>query len=261
MQSKLSHSQRQIQALAAQIKESGGTPTFVKNLKGNSKGKKGRSRSPGGSSKDSDASSVASKNSTKKGAGNKSCKPKAKAKGKASSSSPRDEPKKARGNAGSTPPQSPRQSVASDSNRSSSNGSSGSGNEKIDRVCHFHKPWRKPEQGGPKKCTNTDCRYIHAGSEKAYREKLAAQPKKKASRGQVARVPGLLLSAALLAAIPGQTESTATTDARFPWYADSGHEAGLEVLGIRSHSRPSWVDEMQTLLPTIRNGKCDWDRM
>ena len=145
-----------------------------------------------------------------------------------------------RGNAGSAaPPGSPRSSSASGSG-SSSNGSEGSGNGPIDRVCHFHKPWRKPEQGGPRKCTSgKDCRYIHTDSEKAYREKLAAQgPQKKSSRGQVARVPGLLLTAALLAAIPGQTESTATTDARFPWYADSGHEAGLEVLGFSSHSRP-----------------------
>ena len=39
------------------------------------------------------------------------------------------------------------------------------------------------------------------------------------------------------------TESTATSDARFSWYADSGHEAGLEVSGFSSHSRPSWADE------------------
>ncbi len=54
MQSKLSHSQRQIQALAAQIKESGGTPIFVKNPEGNSKDKKERSRGPE-SAKGSDA--------------------------------------------------------------------------------------------------------------------------------------------------------------------------------------------------------------
>ena len=90
MQVKLSHAHRQLQAMAAQVREQGGTPIFVKNPKGNSKGKKDRSRSPGGSSKDSDAGSVASKYYNKKGAGKKSGKPKAKAKGKASASSPRD---------------------------------------------------------------------------------------------------------------------------------------------------------------------------
>ena len=57
LHAKLSHKDRQIQALAAQIQEHGGAPIFVNNLKGSSKGKKGRSRSPG-SAKDSDAGSV-----------------------------------------------------------------------------------------------------------------------------------------------------------------------------------------------------------
>ena len=89
LHAKLSHKDRQIQALAAQIEESGGTPIFVKNPKGSSKGKKGRSRSPG-SAKDSDAGSVSSKSSNKKGAGRGSGKPKAKAKGKANSSTSKD---------------------------------------------------------------------------------------------------------------------------------------------------------------------------
>ena len=276
MQVKLSHAHRQLQAMAAQVREAGLSPIFVKNPKGGTKGNKNnRSRSPGNSSKTSDAGSVKSENSGRKGRGKNSGKPKAKAKGKAKAGSSGDakdisevvcyncgdkghysnkctKPKKARGSPGSTPPGSSKSSSASSSSgRSSSNGSQDSGTGPIDRVCHFHKPWRKKEQGGPKKCTSGDsCRFIHAESEKAYKAKEAetGRKKKQPSRGQVARMPGLFLTAALLAAIPGQTESL-----QLPRYP----QAGLEASGLGSCSRPSWANEVSGLGSCSRTSWAD----
>ena len=184
MKAKLSHKERQLQAMAGQVKERGGTPVFVPDPKGKgkSKGKKPRSNSPS-KGKDSDSSSSPSGKSSGK-------KAKAKAKAKSAGKDAKNvedvtcyncgakghyankctHPKKQRGNPGSQSRDSSPSSSPLGSPRSSSNGSTnGAGSGPVDKVCHFHKPWRNAEQGGPKTCTSgKDCRFIHARNEKEY---------------------------------------------------------------------------------------------
>ena len=64
LKGKLSHANRQLQAMAAQVREAGKTPVFVKKPdKGGAKGNKGnRSRSPSPSPKNSNAGSDKTKN-------------------------------------------------------------------------------------------------------------------------------------------------------------------------------------------------------
>ena len=81
VKAQLSHKDRQLSGLAAQVKSLGGTPVFTKapKGKGNSKGKKSRSSTPD-SGKKSDAGNSDSSSSSGKGSGKKA---KAKAKAKA----------------------------------------------------------------------------------------------------------------------------------------------------------------------------------
>ena len=80
---------------------------------------------------------------------------------------------------------------------------------------------------------------MQSESEKAYKAKEAEVRKKQPPKhGQVARIPGLFLTAALLAACPGQTESIQLP--RFP-------KAGIEASGLGSCFRPQWADEVSGL--------------
>ena len=71
-------------------------------------------------------------------------------------------------------------------------------------MCHFHKPWRSADRGGPKKCTNGDkCSFKHAGSQAEY-DKLAKK-KQPAQKGAVGLRFGLIarfFQSAIIASSP-----------------------------------------------------------
>ena len=69
-------------------------------------------------------------------------------------------------------------------------------------MCHFHKPWRSADRGGPKKCTNDKCSFKQAGSQAEY-DKLAK--KKPAQKGAVGIRFGLVdrcIQSAFVASCP-----------------------------------------------------------
>ena len=261
VKAQLSHKDRQLSGLAAQVKSLGGTPVFIQapKGKGNSKGKKSRSRSSRDSGKKSDAGNSDSSSSSGKGSGKKA-KAKAKAKAAAAGKAIEDitcyncngevhyankcpHPRK-RGSPGNTPPGSPRSSPPGSprsprSNPSSSSNGSSTASGPINKVCHFHRPWRSEANGGPKTCTQgTTCRYIHASSEQQYNDKLKAKRKVKGtSRGHVARTPsGFLLAAALGAAFPNIADSTAVTG------SSSLLHGSLNDVSSFGPARPQWAD-------------------
>ncbi len=105
-----------------------------------------------------------------------------------------------------------------------------------------------PDHGTAQALSSNDCRII-ANQERLERQEARderarrSQAKASSSRGAVARVarapvPGLLLTAVLLATCPGQTESL-----QLPRYS----QVGLEASGLGSCSRPLWADEVSGL--------------
>ena len=163
-------------------------------------------------------------------------------------------PKKGRGSPGNSPPGSrassppgtPRSSASSSSNARSA------GSGPINKLCHFHRPWRTEANGGPKTCTSgSACRYIHASSEQQYADKLKAQRKGKGSRGSVGTTySGFLLAAALGAAFPDIAGSTAVAAPSMPY-------ASLDSFAPRGFPGPQWVDEVFTDIHAP-NSFLDW---
>ena len=213
----LSHSNRQLQAMANQVRALGATPVFVKRPnQGNNSDKGSSSSKSSRSSNESSDKSSRGRNKTK--GGDRAAEAKAKA-GKSDANKAKDKPKsfasssssssgkkdlshitcskckktghyankcpdKAKGSPGRSPP-------ASSNSSSSSKSLGGKGTSKGNGVCHFHKPWRSADRGGPKRCTNGDkCNLKHAGSQAEY-DKLN-KGKKPAQKGAVAIHRGLV---------------------------------------------------------------------
>ena len=149
----LSHSNRQLQAMAAQVEALGQVPIFVKKLSkgygngssGSSSSSSSRSRSPG-----SEKSAAAkAKEKSKAGA-------KAKAKTRASSPEKKDLSGITCHKCGKTGhyankcPENDSSSSGSSRSSAGSVGSADSGTGPINKPCHFHKPWRAKDKGGGK---------------------------------------------------------------------------------------------------------------
>ena len=108
----------------------------------------------------------------------------------------------------SSPPSSPRSSYPA-----SSSAASVASKSPTNKVCHFHRPHRTAENGGPKTCTSgSDCKFVHAKDEKDYAAKQKAERTGKGARGSVGTTSsGFLLAAALSAALPNIADSTVVT--------------------------------------------------
>ena len=121
-------------------------------------------------------------------------------------------------------------------------------------MCHFHRPHRTAENGGPKTCTfGDDCKFIHAKDEKEYAEKQKAVRKGKGARGSVGTTSsGFLLAAALSAALPNIADSTVVAS---PFVFFAGREAefaSANAFFARGFPGPQWMSEVfQTLMHQV----------
>ena len=113
-------------------------------------------------------------------------------------------------------------------------------------MCHFHRPHRTAENGGPKACTSgSDCKFVHAKDEKDYAAKQKAGRTGKGARGSVGTTSsGFLLAAALSAALPNIADSTVVT---LPFMFFAGREAELasaNAFSARGLPGPQWMNEV-----------------
>ncbi len=76
------------------------------------------------------------------------------------------------------------------SSRSSHSSKSSNGSWQSGKPCHFHRPWRSQDRGGPKKCTNDACAFKHCDSKKEfYKLSNKTGKKKPTATGAVGSIP------------------------------------------------------------------------